>query len=108
MQDYSYLFLVFIAMGIVSFAERALPFIASGWLKKQRIVAHIGDFLPLAIMVLLVVHSSTGAALSHEGGPWIEIGAVALTCVLQWFLKNSLLSIFAGTAFYVVLINGLI
>ncbi|MBQ8829761.1 MAG: AzlD domain-containing protein [Burkholderiaceae bacterium] len=108
MQDYGYLFLTFLVMGAISFFERALPFFASSWLKKQKLVSDLGDFLPLAIMVLLVVHSSTDAALSHNGLPYPEVCAIAITVLLQWFFKNALLSIFAGTALYVVLINGLI
>lgn len=56
MNDYVYLFTVFIAMGAVTAAERLLPFACSSWLRKQRWVGVVGDFLPLAIMVLLVLH----------------------------------------------------
>ena len=55
MNDYVYLFTVFIAMGAVTAAERLLPFACSSWLRKQRWVGVVGDFLPLAIMVLLKV-----------------------------------------------------
>lgn len=106
MQDYSYIFCVFLAMMAVSFAERALPFIAGDWLKKQKWVASLGDFLPLAIMVLLVVSSATSAALGHDGYPIPEISAILTTVLLQWFFKNSLISIFAGTAVYVAILNG--
>ena len=54
MNDYMYLFTVFIAMGAVTAAERLLPFACSSWLRKQRWVGVVGNFLPLAIMVLLV------------------------------------------------------
>ena len=57
MNDYVYLFTVFIAMGAVTAAERLLPFACSSWLRKQRWVGVVGDFLPLAIMVLLVLHA---------------------------------------------------
>ena len=35
MNDYMYLFTVFIAMGAVTAAERLLPFACSSWLRKQ-------------------------------------------------------------------------
>ena len=63
--DFGYLMLVFIAMAAVTFAERALPFAASKWLQKQRWVRDLGDFLPLAIMVLLTVHAATDAAVAR-------------------------------------------
>lgn len=104
--DTVYLLSVFAAMAAVTFAERALPFVASKWLKKQRWVSSLGAFLPMAIMVLLTVHAATGAAISRDAIPVAEIAAIALTIVLQWFMKNPLVSIFAGTALYVASVNG--
>lgn len=106
--DAVYLLAVFVAMGAVSFAERALPFVAADWLKKQRWVQWLGEFLPMAIMVLLTVHAAIGAASGRQALPVLEISAVALTFVVQWFMKSPLVSIFAGTAFYVAAVNGYI
>lgn len=106
MKDLSYLFLVFLAMTAVTATERFLPFAAASWLSKQRWVKVVGSFLPLAIMVLLVVHSSTESTLARGGLPIPEAAAIFLTLTLQWFVKNALLSIFCGTACYVVLLNS--
>lgn len=114
MDDAIYLLTVFVAMAAVTAAERALPFVASQWLSRQRWVRDLGKFLPLAIMVLLVVHSAMGAAdgRSQDGLfgalPAPEVASIALTFLLQWLFKNALVAIFSGTALYVVLINGLI
>ena len=108
MNDYMYLFTVFIAMGAVTAAERLLPFACSSWLRKQRWVGVVGNFLPLAIMVLLVLHASTGSALARGGLPVPEAAGVFLTLIVQWFVKKPLLSIFAGTAVYVILVNSLL
>ena len=107
MNDYMYLFTVFIAMGAVTAAERLLPFACSSWLRKQRWVGVVGNFLPLAIMVLLVLHASTGSALARGGLPVPEAAGVFLTLIVQWFVKKPLLSIFAGTSVYVILVNSL-
>ena len=107
MNDYGYLFATFFAMMIISFGERALPFAAGEWLQKQKWAIVVGKFLPLAIMFLLVLHSSTGAALAHGGLPIPELAAIVATLVLQWFWKNALLSIFTGTLVYVVLFNSM-
>lgn len=85
--DFGYLMLVFIAMAAVTFAERALPFAASKWLQKQRWVRDLGDFLPLAIMVLLTVHAATDAAVARDAAPTPEVVSIAFAFVLQWFLK---------------------
>lgn len=107
MNDYGYLFTTFFVMMVISFGERALPFAAGEWLKQQKWAVVLGKFLPLAIMFLLVIHSSTGAALAHGGLPIPEFAAILSTLVLQWFWKNALLSIFSGTLVYVILFNSL-
>ena len=49
------------AMGLVTLALRATPFVASQWLKKHPLVQRLGQFLPLAIMTLLLIHSALGS-----------------------------------------------
>lgn len=101
-----YLTGIFLAMAAVSFFERALPFVASKWLNRQRWVKSLGAFLPMAIMVLLTVHAATDAAVARQALPLPEVCAIALTVIVQWVTKNPLLSIFSGTALYVVWVNG--
>ena len=107
MIDHRYAAAGIVAMGLVSFALRAFPFAAAQWLQKHALVRRVGDFLPLAIMTLLLVHSSTGSATQHPGTPWPEALAVALVVGLQWRWRNPLLSILAGTGLYVLLRNCL-
>ena len=101
----AYVVTVIVAMGLVTFALRALPFVAAQWLQRHRVVQRLGEFLPLAIMTLLVVHSAAGSAQEHPGGPWPELAAVVLTVAAQWYGRNALLSIVVGTALYVLLRN---
>lgn len=103
--DDAYLLAAIAAMGAVTFGLRALPFLSAHWLRRSPVIQHLGRFLPLAIMALLLVHSASGAAREHAAGPWPELLAIALTCVLQWRSRNPLLSIVAGTALYVLLRN---
>jgi branched-subunit amino acid transport protein AzlD len=105
MIDAGYAVGVIIAMGLVTFALRALPFVASRWLNKHPMVQRLGEFLPLAIMTLLLVHAMTGSALEHAAGPWPELLAIALVVLLQWRSKNALLSIVIGTSVYVLIRN---
>ena len=106
MIDTGYVLGVIGAMALVTFALRALPFVAAQWLARHALVQRIGQFLPLAIMVLLLVHSVVGAAREHASGPWPELLAVAIVVVLQWRSRNPLLSILAGTLVYVLLRNA--
>lgn len=97
---------VLVSMMAVTFALRALPFVAAQWLQKHPFVKRLGDFLPLGIMSLLVLQSGVDAALEHQQGPWPELMAVVVTTALQWRLKNPLISILCGTTLYVVWRNG--
>jgi branched-subunit amino acid transport protein AzlD len=96
---------VIVAMGLVTFALRALPFVATQWLEKNPVVQKLGQFLPLAIMTLLLVHSAVGAAKEHATGPWPELLAVAVVVLVQWRSRNALLSILVGTGIYVLMRN---
>lgn len=105
MIDSRYVVGVIAGMGLVTFALRALPFVGAQWLKKHPIVQRLGQFLPLAIMTLLLVHSMTGSALEHASGPWPELLAVVLVVLVQWRRRNALLSIVLGTGAYVLMRN---
>src|SRR3546814_4051387 len=73
MMETSYVLGVFAAMAIVTFALRAIPFLAAQWLRNNPLVRHLGRFLPLAIMTLLVLHSVVGLAGQHDARPWPEL-----------------------------------
>ena len=103
--DTTYVIAVIVAMAVVTLALRGLPFVAARWLQRHPGVQTLGRFLPLAIMVLLVLHASFDAARQHARGPWTEMATIALVAVLQWRWRHPLLSILAGTGLYVLLRN---
>src|SRR3546814_11575390 len=103
MMETSYVLGVFAAMAIVTFALRAIPFLAAQWLRNNPLVRHLGRFLPLAIMTLLVLHSVVGLAGQHAAPTWPELLAVALPVLAQWQTKNPLLSTPLGPIVYVFL-----
>lgn len=92
-------------MALITFALRALPFVASRWLQSHPAVRRLGRFLPLAIMTLLLLHQLVGSAREHASGPWPELLSAGLAAGLQWRSRNPLLSILAGTGLYVLLRN---
>ena len=105
MIDTSHAIGAIVAMGAVTFALRALPFVAAHWLRKHPIVSRLGQFLPLSIMTLLVLHTAAGSAAEHSGAPWPEAASILMVAVLQWKHRNALLSILSGTCFYVLIRN---
>ncbi|WP_215778855.1 branched-chain amino acid transporter permease [Paludibacterium sp. B53371] len=103
MIDPSYAVPAIIAMGLVTFALRALPFVAAPLLRRYPEIDRLGRFLPPAIMTLLVLHTLHGSAHDNpQSGPWAEIVSAALVMVVQYRWKHPLLSIAAGTVLYVV------
>ncbi|WP_269497060.1 branched-chain amino acid transporter permease [Castellaniella sp. S9] len=106
MIDSGYAIAAILAMAAVTVALRALPFVAGRWLRRHALVRKLGDALPLSIMVLLLVHAVIGSARDNPGGLWQELLAVAIVAVLQWRTRQTLLSIAAGTAVYVLLRNA--
>ena len=105
MIDGRYIVGVIAAMALITFALRALPFVAAQWLQKNPLVERLGEFLPLSIMTLLLLHSAAGSAQQDRFGPWPELLAVAMVIALQWRSRNALLSIVLGTTAYVLMRN---
>ncbi|MBE0475019.1 AzlD domain-containing protein [Rhodoferax sp.] len=106
MIDTRYALGVIAAMALVTFGLRALPFLAARFLQSHPLVQRLGRFLPLAIMTLLLIHTLAGHARDNPSGPWAELAAVATVAALQWWRRQPLLSILAGTALYVLLRNA--
>ena len=97
-----------VAMAGVTFALRALPFLAARWLKKHdKVRTSKLDLAPLVgiVFILLLLHTLVGSARQNPAGPWAEIAAVTLTVALQAWRRHALLSILTGTALYVLLRN---
>ena len=105
MIDTYYALAVIALMALITFALRALSFVASRWLQSHPAVRRLGRFLPLAIMTLLLLHTLVGSAREHAAGPWPELLCAGLAAALQWRSRNPLLSILAGTGLYVLLRN---
>jgi branched-subunit amino acid transport protein AzlD len=90
----------------ITFALRALPFLLFHGKRKmpQRLVT-LGKMLPSAIMAVLIVY-----CLKDMAGDWVGIGipkAIAvLTVAASYKWKhNTLISILAGTACYMALLQ---
>ena len=90
---------------VVNFGLRALPFILFGG--KDRTIPswidRVSGFISPVIIAALVVYSFAGLAWQT---PWPYV-AGALSVGLQVWKRNPLLSIVAGTAVYMLLLNCL-
>ena len=93
-------------MALVTMATRFLPFLIFGEKRKTpALILYLGKVLPCAIMGMLVVYCLKEVKpLAYPYGiP--ELLGIALVALLHLWKRNSLLSIGAGTVFYMVLVQ---
>ena len=105
MNEKTYLILAIIIVSLCTFFTRAIPYILFRNKEIPRIITYLSVVLPMSIMIILVIFSKRNIDLTKYpfGGP--ELIAITLVALLQYFKKNLLLSILAGTIGYMVLIR---
>ena len=90
----------------VTMALRFLPFIIfGGGRPTPRYIIYLARVLPCAIMAMLVVYCLRGVDPLGPTHALPELLAGAAVVGLQWWRRNTLLSIAAGTVFYMVLVQ---
>ena len=97
---------IILMVALATQITRWTPFLLfSGERKLPRVVEDLGKLLPPAMMGLLVVYSlrSTDLLGGSHGIP--EAIAVAVTALLHLWRRSTLLSILAGTACYMALVQ---
>ena len=91
---------------LVTAATRFLPFLIFGEKRKTpEIILHLGKVLPCAIMGMLVVYCLKEVSVLAYPYGIPELLGIALVALLHLWKRNSLLSIGAGTVFYMVLVQ---
>ena len=73
--------------------------------KLPKVVEDLGRLLPPAMMGLLVVYSLRGVDILSGSHGLPEAIAVAATALLHLWKRNTLVSILAGTAVYMLLVQ---
>lgn len=105
MSDTVHSALIIAVVAVITAALRFAPFIVFGSGKTPRIITYLANVLPYAIMAMLVIYCLRD--ISFIGYPYglPELISVAAVIVLHIFLKKTLLSIGAGVALYMILIQ---
>lgn len=84
---------------------RFLPFaVFSGGKKTPEIISYLGKVLPCAIMGMLVVFCLKDTSFASAGGFLPQLIAGAAVVLSYLWKKNTLLSIIAGTAVYMLMV----
>ncbi len=92
--------------GVITVLLRALPFAILKPLRKSRFVQALGQWMPAGLLVILAIFMLASEISARPGKLWILAIASAVTVITHLFVgRRALLSIFAGTTVYVVLLN---
>ena len=101
-----YMISVVLVAGGITLLLRALPFAILKPLRKSKFVQSLGRWMPAGILVILAIVMLGNEIAARPGKIWIVAvasGATVLTHLLG--RRRALLSIFVGTAVYIVLLN---
>jgi len=94
-------------MTIVNIITRVFPFLFFRKNELPSYISFIEKFFPAIIMTILIVYSVKDVEFSLFPYGLKELGAIVFTAILHISFKNYLVSIFAGTIFYMFLVQYL-
>jgi len=102
------IYLAIAVMTLVNYLTRVFPFVFFRKKEPPSFIVFIETYFPPVIMTILILY--TLKDIDFQSSPYglKEIGAVFFTAFLHITLKNYLISIFAGTIFYMFLVQYLI
>ena len=98
---------VLIPVGVVTVVLRWLPFAFVKALKDSQFISMLGFTMPVGVMTVLVVYTLFGQ-IQDSGILIAPLVGAAVTAALHLWRRNSGLSIFGGTAVYMLLVNVLL
>lgn len=105
---YSKAFIAVVIIALVIFLERAFPFLLFSRKNPPAIIRFIEKYIPPMVMSCLLIYCLKDISFTKICGtngfiPYLS--GVVVTIVLHIWKRNSLLSIFGGTALYMILIR---
>lgn len=96
---------IIVVCALCTILERALPFLIFRGREVPEIIRYLGGVLPMAIMATLVIYCLKEISFTSIAGFLPQLIGCAVTAALHFWRRNSMLSIFGGTAVYMFLIQ---
>jgi branched-subunit amino acid transport protein AzlD len=103
--NFGYVLVAILAMALVTLLCRAAPFLFFMRRRPPAILDFLQVYIPPMIMTVLVLGSYKG--INFRASPWgiPELAAGLTVAGLHLWKRNTLVSIFAGTALYMILLR---
>lgn len=106
MIDTTHSLLLVLVMAVFTALTRFLPFIAfPEGRKKPKVIIYLGKVLPYALIGMLVVYCFKGVSVVTAPFGLPEILAAVLVALLHIWKRNTLISVFSGVIFYMILVQ---
>lgn len=90
-------------MALTILATRAFPFVLFSRRNPPAVIRFIEKYIPPMVMAVLVVYCLKDIRWSVWPSGVRELASLALVVILHLWKKNAMLSIFGGTALYMLL-----
>ncbi len=103
--DIGYILPVIAVAAIATFLTRAIPFLIFGSRPLPQMVQYLGDALPPAIMVILVLYFLKDTQFTVAPYGLTEILACIFVIGIHAWRKNMYISVVTGTIVYMVLLH---
>ena len=98
--------LIVAVMAVFTALTRFLPFLAfPEGRKRPKVITYLGTVLPYALIGMLVVYCFKSVPVFAYPYCIPELLAVVLVTVLHIWKRNTLISVFGGVIFYMVLVQ---
>ena len=92
-------------ISLITFSTRLFPFLLFKGKKPSSTIILLEKYIPPAIMMLLLIYCLKNISISIKPYGIPEILGVLIASMVQYKLKNPLISIFGATGFYMILIR---
>jgi branched-subunit amino acid transport protein AzlD len=93
-----------VLFALIILATRAFPFVLFSRREPPRAIRFVEKYIPPMVMAILVVYCLKDIRWESWPSGIRELAALGLVTALHIWKKNAMLSIFGGTAFYMILL----
>lgn len=101
-----YSIIIIALIAVLTYAARLFPYVIFGRGNKiPDMVIFLGEVLPPAVMVLLIVYCIRNISVFVFPYGIPEFSAILLTVILYITVKNNLIAMISGTVLYMILVQ---